>query len=139
MAIPTNNAFLNPRKNIKTKTTRITPKIMLFTKSSTWLLVLVERSLVILTPRLSGRYSSCSVFTISLIWSTASIIFLPARFFTSSITTGLPYSRAKVVASFSLKLIFAISFRKILPPSVFTTTFSSSLGSSISPMIRMFF
>ena len=35
IAKPTNNAFLNPRKNINTMTTKITPKIILFTKSST--------------------------------------------------------------------------------------------------------
>ena len=35
IAKPTNKAFLNPKKNIKTVTTNITPKMMLFTKSST--------------------------------------------------------------------------------------------------------
>ncbi len=35
IAKPTNMAFLNPKKNIKTVTTKSTPKIMLFTRSST--------------------------------------------------------------------------------------------------------
>jgi len=35
IAIPTKRAFLNPKKNSKTITTNITPKIILFTKSIT--------------------------------------------------------------------------------------------------------
>ena len=35
IAKPTKIAFLNPKKNINTITTKITPKMMLFTKSST--------------------------------------------------------------------------------------------------------
>ena len=35
IAKPTKIAFLNPRKNIKTITTKTTPKMILFTKSST--------------------------------------------------------------------------------------------------------
>ncbi len=35
IAKPTKMAFLNPRKNIRTITTKITPNMMLFTKSST--------------------------------------------------------------------------------------------------------
>ena len=35
MANPTNMAFLKPKKNIKTVTTKITPKMILLTKSST--------------------------------------------------------------------------------------------------------
>ena len=35
IAKPTNNAFLNPKKNIKTVTTKIIPNKILFTKSST--------------------------------------------------------------------------------------------------------
>ena len=35
IANPTKTAFLNPKKNINTTTTNITPKIILFTKSST--------------------------------------------------------------------------------------------------------
>ena len=42
MANPTNNAFRNPKKNIKTKTTRITPKMILFTKSLTWFSVFTD-------------------------------------------------------------------------------------------------
>ena len=47
MAKPTNNAFLNPKKNISTVTTSIIPKMMLFTRSSTWFNVLVDESLAI--------------------------------------------------------------------------------------------
>ena len=35
IANPTNKAFFNPKKNINTVTTKITPKMILFTKSST--------------------------------------------------------------------------------------------------------
>ena len=35
IANPTNTAFLNPKKNINTTTTKITPKMILLTKSST--------------------------------------------------------------------------------------------------------
>ncbi len=49
MAKPTNMAFLNPKKNIKTVTTKITPKIMLFTKSSTCPMVTEDWSLAMVT------------------------------------------------------------------------------------------
>ena len=42
MAKPTNNAFRKPKKNIRTTTTKITPKIMLFTSSLTWLRVMLD-------------------------------------------------------------------------------------------------
>ena len=58
IAKPTNKAFLNPKKNINTVTTRIIPKMMLFTKSSTWLSVLLEESLAIEMCKSDGKYSS---------------------------------------------------------------------------------
>ena len=39
IAKPTNKAFLSPRKKVKTVTTRIIPKIKLFIKSFTELIV----------------------------------------------------------------------------------------------------
>ena len=42
IAKPTNSAFLNPKKNIKTVTTRITPNMMLLTKSSTIVTVTLD-------------------------------------------------------------------------------------------------
>lgn len=39
IAIPTNKAFLNPKKKHNTITTKITPKIILFSKSETMVLV----------------------------------------------------------------------------------------------------
>ena len=55
MAKPTNRALRNPRKNIRTVTTRMIPKMMLFTRSSTWLRVRLEESLAILMFRSAGR------------------------------------------------------------------------------------
>src|SRR6056297_363011 len=51
MAKPTNSAFLKPKKNINTVTTSMIPKMMLFTKSSTWFSVLLEESLAMVTSR----------------------------------------------------------------------------------------
>ena len=42
IAIPTNNAFLKPKKKYSTSTTKITPKTMLFSKSDTMVLVSLD-------------------------------------------------------------------------------------------------
>ena len=55
IANPTNSAFRKPKKNMRTATTKITPKMILFTKSSTWLIVVAEVSLVMVTSRSEGR------------------------------------------------------------------------------------
>ena len=75
--------------------------------------------------------------TIFLISLAALIRFLPPLLITFSKTAFSPKERAYDVASFSLKLILAISPRYTGPPSVFTTIFSSSSGLSISPVKRM--
>src|SRR5690606_31565206 len=54
MAKPTKRAFLNPRKNINTVTTRMIPKMMLFIKSSTIPTVVEDWSLEMLTFRSWG-------------------------------------------------------------------------------------
>ena len=78
--------------------------------------------------------------TIKRVLAAASIMFWPDLFLTSNITTDSEFSLAKVVDSFSLKLTVAISFNKIgLSNSDLTTNFSSSLGESISPIIRNVF
>ena len=55
MANPTKSAFLNPRKNIKTVTTSMIPKIILFTKSSTCPMVFEDWSLVMFILRFEGK------------------------------------------------------------------------------------
>jgi hypothetical protein len=42
IANPTNNAFLKPRKNINTVTTKITPKMIEFTNSLIWFKVMLD-------------------------------------------------------------------------------------------------
>ena len=49
IAKPTNSAFLNPKKNINTVVTRKIPNKILLTKSSTWLTILLDISLVMET------------------------------------------------------------------------------------------
>ena len=90
------------------------------------------------TFRFEGKTLPCVLATMFSIFSAAATMFLPDLFLTSSITTWLPYSLAKVVLSFSLKLTVATSLRyTIFPFSDLTTKFSSSFGLSISPKILM--
>jgi hypothetical protein len=42
IANPTNKAFLKPKKNIRTVTTRITPKMIEFTNSLIWFKVILD-------------------------------------------------------------------------------------------------
>ena len=46
IAIPTNSAFLNPKKNSNTNTTRITPNTMEFSKLLTCERIIIDWSLV---------------------------------------------------------------------------------------------
>ena len=94
MAIPTNSAFLNPRKKYKTVTTKMTPKIILFSKSATIVLVSLDWSLVLEMIRLSGKTEDFALPIISSILAEAFNKFWPLLFLTSSITTGCVYSRA---------------------------------------------
>ena len=94
MAIPTNSAFLNPRKKYRTVTTNMTPKIILFSKSATIVLVSLDWSLVLEMIRLSGKTEDFALAIISSILAEAFNKFWPLLFFTSSITTGCVYSRA---------------------------------------------
>ena len=55
IAKPTNKAFLNPRKNIKTVTTSKIPKMMLFTNSLTWFNVILDWSFEIVITRSFGN------------------------------------------------------------------------------------
>ena len=88
MATPTNNAFLSPKKNSSTKTTSITPKIILISRLDTCSLVASLWSLVIVMFRDSGKYSFLASAKISPIASDASKRFFPDLLVTSSITTG---------------------------------------------------
>ena len=94
MAIPTKAALRNPKKNIKTKTTKITPKMMLFSKSSTCEMVLSVISLVREMINFSGKIVSFALAIILSIFLETIIKFSPERFFTSNITTGLVNSLA---------------------------------------------
>jgi hypothetical protein len=55
IANPTKSAFLKPRKNIKTVTTSITPKIILFVRSFTRFVVSFDWSLEIETSIFAGN------------------------------------------------------------------------------------
>ena len=55
IAKPTKRALRKPRKNMSTVTTSKIPKMMLFTRSSTWFRVLLEESLATVTFRSLGR------------------------------------------------------------------------------------
>ena len=94
MAKPTKMAFLNPKKNINTMTTKITPKIILFTKSSTWPMVFGDWSLAMVTFKSDGKLFSRAAFTMAPTLSAAATIFSPDLFFTSNMTTGAPFSLA---------------------------------------------
>ena len=140
IAIPTKSAFLKPKKNSNTKTTITTPNIILLTKSVTWFSVNSDWSFAIETVRFFGKIFSIFFSTIERIFSTARKVFSPDLFLTTNITTGLPFSRAYVVTSFSLNFISAISFSKTeLLYDDLTTKFSRSEGEPISPIIRIVF
>ena len=55
MAKPTNNALRNPRKNIKTVMTSMTPKTMLLARSLTKFLVALDWSLEMSTSMVDGK------------------------------------------------------------------------------------
>ena len=99
--------------------------------------VTLERSFEIVTFISEGKPVFFKFATIFLISLEALIRFLPPLLITFSKIAFSPKERAYDVASFSLKLILAISPRYTGPPSVFTTIFSSSSGLSISPVKRM--
>ena len=84
IAKPTNKEFLNPKKNISTDTTRITPKIILLTRSLTWFKVIFDWSFVIVILRLLGKLSFSELSIIFLISLEAIIRFLPPLFTTSN-------------------------------------------------------
>ena len=94
IANPTNNAFLNPRKNINTVVTKKIPKRILFTKSSTWLIILLDMSLVITTSKSEGNSFCVTSSTMTSILLAALIRFLPDLFFTASETKFFANSRA---------------------------------------------
>ncbi len=85
--------------------------MMLFWSSSTWVRVWSDWSEVMLTLRSEGRNSALASAMMRLISSEAMMRFSPARFLTSSETTGLPHSRAKLVASWSTNWTVATSRR----------------------------
>ncbi len=88
MAIPTKSAFLRPKKNISTSTTNSTPKMMLFSKFETCVLVSLDMSFVLEIIKFDGKRSSFAFSKIASILSDAFIKFSPPRLMTSSITTG---------------------------------------------------
>ena len=94
IATPTNKAFLNPRKNNSTPTTKRTPKMIEFSRLLICDLILFDWSLVNVSSISSGSSRCLNSFKSALILSIALMIFAPARFFTSSITTGLLFCRA---------------------------------------------
>ena len=102
MANPTNKALRNPRKKVRTVTTKRTPNKMLLIRSVTWLMVMAEVSFEMVTSISCGMMVERALSTISRMASAAWIRFLPPRFLTSNITTDCPKSRAWVVASISL-------------------------------------
>ena len=111
IAKPTNNAFLSPRKKVKTVTTRIIPKIKLFIKSFTELIVYSDWSFWTTTSRFAGKKLSLASLIISWIEFEAKIAFSPPLFTTSSITVFLSNDLVYDVISFSLNDIEATSSR----------------------------
>ena len=89
IAIPTNIAFLVPRKNNSTRTTRITPKMILFSRFETISFVCLLWSLVTTISRSAGNTSFFALSSNSPIFSVAIIKFSPLLLITSTITTGL--------------------------------------------------
>ena len=95
MAIPTNKALRNPKKKRSTKTTNITPKMMLFSKLLSWSLVCSDWSLVIEIVKFSGSILDClAVANRDIILSVASSRFSPLFLTTFKETTGCVSSLA---------------------------------------------
>ena len=137
MADPTKRAFRKPIKNINTKTTRMIPKIMEFSKSLTWVLVCLLWSFVIEISTFSGNRLALVVSMISLILSAASSKFSPLRLVTLRVITGRFLLRAYEVLSLKVSLISATSFKyTIFCWSVLTIISSKSCGLVNSPSTR---
>ena len=88
---PTNSAFLTPRKNIRTNTTKITPEKMLFSNVLTCSLVFLDWLFTIIISISFGIW----VLTLEITSFTLSLSnnrFVPDLFATSTATTGLPPS-----------------------------------------------
>ena len=88
---PTKSAFLTPRKNIKTRTTNITPLKILFSKVLTCSLVFCDWLFTIITLTSSGIklfISLIALFTLSFRRSRL----VPDLLETSTETTGFPDS-----------------------------------------------
>ena len=94
IAKPTNSAFLNPKKNIKTVITKITPKMMLLAKSLTMFFVVLDWSFEISTWMVLGKSFAITSSTMTLILSTDRIRFFPLRFLTSRTKAVFPSNRA---------------------------------------------
>ena len=137
IAIPTNKAFLSPKKNNRTSTTNRIPKMILFSNSLTILLVSSLWSLVLVMVTSLGMVVFCASSIILSMDSDAFIKFAPPRFLTSTITTGCWYSRAKLVTSASSNTTSAISLRyTMLNFSCFIVTSSISEALVKSPTTR---
>ncbi len=141
MATPTNKAFLKPRKKRRTPTTSMIPNTMEFKRFETMSRVLLDWSFVLERNTLEGIVPSafaCSI--ILVIFSEATKRFSPPCFFTSSITTGEPNSRAYEVVSPFPKLTVATSSRATgRKSSCLIIIFFSSSASLNSPSIRIVF
>ena len=109
-------ASRTPIKNIKTNTTKIKPKITVFTKSSISDLVLSELSAVILTSNPCGKRLSLASSIIFLILSAAAIWFVPPRLITLRVTTFLLSKRAKSCCSSLLSVTSATSPKRTVAP-----------------------
>ena len=64
MAIPTKSAFLNPKKNKRTRITKRTPIIILFSRFSTCFLVSLDISLVTDISKFFGKTLALASFKI---------------------------------------------------------------------------
>ncbi len=93
IAIATNDALRTPRKKSSTATTRISPEMMLFSRLLTILWISSDMSAVILITVVAGNVGSSSAIA-AFTASAVSMMFSPDRFTMSSVTTGLPSSRA---------------------------------------------
>ena len=71
MAIPTNNAFLKPKKKYSTATTKMIPSTMLFSKSATIVLVSLDWSFVLEIIRFEGKTLAFAFVMISSILADA--------------------------------------------------------------------
>ncbi len=134
---PTKNALLKPIKNMRINTTKMKPRITVFSRSCNCTRVFSEVSPVTLTFRPCGNFVSWYSSSIAYIWSVASIRFSPLRFTTFSVTTLFLSSWAKSCLSLKASFISAISFKKtVVPTNERTMIFSSSFGSLNSPVTR---